>query len=123
MGLCKIMGILNVTPDSFYDGGRYFDRGLAVERAFRIRDEGADMIDIGGESSRPGSKSITAEEETGRVCPVIEAIAGDIGIPISVDTYKPEVARAALEAGASIVNVIGGFLLDEETASAADHAG
>jgi dihydropteroate synthase len=119
MGLCKIMGILNVTPDSFYDGGRYFDGGRAIERALRIRDEGADMIDIGGESSRPGSKPITADEEIGRVCPVIETIAGDIGIPISVDTFKPEVARAALAAGATIVNVIGGFSLDEETARVA----
>jgi dihydropteroate synthase len=108
----KIMGILNVTPDSFYDGGRYRDRGSAIERAYRMRDEGADIIDIGGESSRPGSRPVDAGEEMERVCPVIEAIARDIGIPLSIDTTKAEVARAALDAGASIVNDISGLTFD-----------
>src|SRR4030067_935721 len=109
MSLVRIMGILNITPDSFYDGGQYFDKNRAIGRAYRIRDEGADLIDIGGESSRPGSRPITADEEIDRVCPVIESIAPDIGIPISVDTSKAPVARAALAAGASIVNDISGL--------------
>ena len=116
MALCQIMGILNVTPDSFHDGGRYYDKNRAVERAYRIRDDGADIIDIGGESTRPGSLPVPAGVEIDRVCPVIEVIAKDIGIPISVDTTKPEVARAALEAGASIVNDISGLTHDAGTA-------
>ena len=114
MGSCRIMGILNVTPDSFYDGGKYADKNRAIERAYRIRDEGADFLDIGGESTRPGSKQVAAQEEIDRVCPVIEAIAGDIAIPISIDTTKAEVARAALDAGASIVNDISGLTFDPE---------
>ena len=114
MGSCRIMGILNVTPDSFYDGGKYADKNRAIERAYRIRDEGADLIDIGGESTRPGSKQVAAQEEIDRVCPVIEAIAGDIAIPISIDTTKSGVARAALDAGASIVNDISGLTFDPD---------
>jgi dihydropteroate synthase len=112
------MGILNITPDSFYDGGIYFDKNRAVERAYRIRDEGADLIDIGGESTRPGSLPITAAEEMDRICPVIEAIAGDIGIQISADTSKSHVARAALAAGATIVNDISGLTFDKDMARA-----
>jgi dihydropteroate synthase len=112
------MGILNVTPDSFHDGGRYYEKNLAVERAYRIRDDGADIIDIGGESTRPGSLPVTAGVEIDRVCPVIELIAKDIGIPISVDTTKSEVARAALKAGASIVNDISGLTFDGGTGTA-----
>ncbi len=122
-GTVRIMGILNVTPDSFYDGGRYPDTGRAVERAYRMRDEGADIIDVGGESTRPGAKAVTAEEEIGRVCPVIEKIAMDIGIPVSVDTSKSKVARAALAAGASIVNDISGLSFDRETAGVAAEFG
>ncbi len=110
------MGILNVTPDSFYDGGRFHDARRAVERAYRIREEGADIIDIGGESTRPGSRPVPAGEEIDRVCPVIESIAKDIGIPISVDTSKSAVAGAALAAGASIVNDISGMTFDPDMA-------
>lgn len=112
MGRYRIMGILNVTPDSFYDGGRYADRGSAVERAYRMRDEGADIIDIGGESTRPGAQPVSEAEEIDRVCPVIEAVARDIGVPLSVDTSKAGVARAALAAGAAIVNDISGLTFD-----------
>ncbi|MCP4130452.1 MAG: dihydropteroate synthase [bacterium] len=107
-----IMGILNVTPDSFYDGGRYTDTEKAIERAYRMTEEGADIIDIGGESTRPGSESVSENEEIDRVCPVIEAIAKDIGVPLSVDTNKSGVAGAALRAGASIVNDISGLSFD-----------
>ncbi|MCD6481059.1 MAG: dihydropteroate synthase [Thermoplasmata archaeon] len=101
-----IMGILNVTPDSFYDGGKFFDAEAAVKRAKEMEKEGADIIDIGGESTRPFSKRIDAMEEMKRVIPVIEAIRDDISIPISIDTYKPEVAERAIEAGANMVNDI-----------------
>jgi dihydropteroate synthase len=108
-----IMGILNVTPDSFFDGGRYADPDKAVERALRMRDEGADIIDIGGESSRPGAMPVSAQEEMDRVCPVIERVSHDAGVPVSVDTYKSEVAEAALRAGASIVNDITALGFDD----------
>jgi len=101
-----IMGILNVTPDSFYDGGKYFDLESAVERAKQMEKEGADIIDVGGESTRPFSKKIDETEEMKRVLPVIEAISNEINIPISIDTYKPRVAEKAIEAGASMVNDI-----------------
>jgi dihydropteroate synthase len=100
------MGVLNVTPDSFSDGGRYTDPLQAAEEALRMAAGGADIIDIGGESSRPGSKPVQASEEIDRVMPVIEALAGKINVPLSVDTYKGEVARAALSRGVSIVNDI-----------------
>lgn len=98
-----LMGILNVTPDSFSERGLNYNRSVAIAAAKRMVDEGADLIDIGGESTRPGSNAVPVEEEIARVCPVIEAAAG-LGVPISVDTKKHEVARVALEAGASIVN-------------------
>ncbi len=104
-----IMGILNVTPDSFYDGGKYSDYESAIERAKEMEKEGADIIDIGGESSRPFSKRIDAEEEKRRILPVIEAISSEVKVPISVDTYKPEVAIAAIERGATIINDIMGL--------------
>jgi dihydropteroate synthase len=107
-----IMGILNVTPDSFADGGLYFDKSSAIERAYQIVEEGADIIDIGGESTRPGSEPISIEEELRRTIPVIEAIAGKIKVPISIDTYKSEVAKAALDVGASMVNDISGLRFD-----------
>jgi len=106
------MGILNMTPDSFSDGGCYLDKGLAVERAFRMAEEGADIVDIGGESSRPGSEAVALDEELKRVIPVIEAIASKLSVPVSIDTYKAEVARRAIDAGASIVNDISGLLFD-----------
>jgi len=111
-----VMGVLNVTPDSFSDGGLYFDPRAAVQRAFKMVQEGADIIDIGGESTRPGSDPLPLEEELRRVLPVIEAIAPRIGIPISIDTYKAKVAEEALSAGASIVNDISGLGFDPEMA-------
>lgn len=112
-----IMGILNVTPDSFSDGGVYFDKARAIERARRMVEEGADIIDIGGQSTRPGAEQIAPEEEIGRTIPVIEAVAGELGVPISIDTYRAEVARRALEAGASMVNDISGLRFDRGMAS------
>ena len=99
-----IMGVLNVTPDSFSDGGEFFDVERAVARGIEIAAEGADMIDVGGESTRPGAEPVPAKEELKRVIPVIEKLRGKIDIPISIDTSKAEVAAAALDAGASIVN-------------------
>ncbi len=109
-----VMGILNVTPDSFSDGGNYFDPQKAIEHARKMISEGADIIDIGGESTRPGSESINLEEELKRVIPVIEALRKEVPqIIISVDTTKSKVAEQALEAGADIVNDISGATLDE----------
>lgn len=107
-----IMGILNVTPDSFSDGGRYHSPEEAVSRAEAMAGEGADLIDIGGESSRPGSEPVSAAEEIRRVLPVIERMAGRISVPISIDTTKSEVAKAALSAGARLVNDISGLRSD-----------
>ncbi|NSW82962.1 MAG: dihydropteroate synthase [Syntrophothermus sp.] len=111
-----VMGILNVTPDSFSDGGHYYSFEAAVERALAIEEEGADILDIGGMSTRPGHAPIPPEEELARVLPVVEALAGRINIPISVDTYRATVARACLEAGAGIINDVGGLLFDSEMA-------
>jgi dihydropteroate synthase len=99
-----IMGIVNVTPDSFSDGGQFFETDVAMEHGKQLVRDGADIIDIGGESTRPGSLAVTLEEELDRVIPVIKGIAGEVSVPISIDTCKPEVARAALDAGASIIN-------------------
>jgi len=114
----KIMGILNITPDSFSDGGEFNTREKAVKRAKQMLDEGADYIDIGGESTRPGSEKIPAQEEIKRVLPVIIAIKKQLGkdVPISIDTWKAEVAKEALAAGATAVNSLGGFLFDEKLA-------
>jgi dihydropteroate synthase len=122
-GVPLIMGILNVTPDSFYDGGRYFDRSRAEERAFRLVEEGADLLDIGGESTRPGSDSVTPEEEIRRVVPLIEFLAGRIPIPISIDTYKAEVARVSLQAGAEMINDISGLTFDPDLVSVVAESG
>jgi dihydropteroate synthase len=108
-----IMGILNVTPDSFSDGGVYFHKEKAVEHALRMQEDGADIIDIGGESTRPGAKAVTLKEEIKRVVPVIEALAKKVSIPISIDTYKAAVADAAISAGASIINDISGLRFDK----------
>ncbi len=108
-----IMGILNVTPDSFSDGGKYNDRGLAVQRAREIAALGADMLDIGGESTRPGHTPVNADEELDRVIPVIEAVAEELDIPVSIDTTKAIVATEALKAGACVVNDIWGLQGDE----------
>jgi dihydropteroate synthase len=107
-----VMGILNVTPDSFSDGGRFTGVESAVDVAFRMVECGADIIDIGGESTRPGSDAISATEEMTRVIPVIERIAGKIAVPLSIDTYKSEVAKAALDSGALIVNDISAGTFD-----------
>jgi dihydropteroate synthase len=103
-----IMGVLNVTPDSFSDGGEFFPRDKAIERGVLLAREGAHIIDVGGESTRPGSKAVVVEEELHRVIPVIEKLRAKADVPISIDTSKAEVARAAIEAGASIVNDITG---------------
>jgi dihydropteroate synthase len=111
-----VMGVLNVTPDSFSDGGRYYGRDAAVARAMEIQSAGADLLDIGGESTRPGSEGISAEEELRRILPVIERLRGKLRIPISVDTRKSQVADAAAEAGAEIVNDITGLHADPQLA-------
>jgi dihydropteroate synthase len=98
-----VMGVVNVTPDSFYDGGRHFDPSAAVAHARRLVEEGADLLDVGGESTRPGAAPVTAEEELARILPVLEGIAG-LGVPVSVDTTKPEVMRTALARGAAMIN-------------------
>jgi dihydropteroate synthase len=112
-----IMGILNVTPDSFSDGGNYFDKTSAVVRARLMVQEGADIIDVGGQSTRPGSEPVDVDEELRRTVPVIEAIAPELDVPISIDTYRVEVASSALEAGASMVNDISGLRFDPAMAS------
>lgn len=100
----RVMGILNVTPDSFSDGGHYSQTDIAVTQAYKFIEEGADIIDIGGESTRPNAEPVSLQEELDRVIPVIESLASKIDIPISIDTYKPAVMHAAIAAGASIVN-------------------
>ena len=119
-----VMGILNVTPDSFSDGGQFFSLDKALEHAHQIIAEGADIIDVGGESTRPGSEGpVSAEDEIKRVVPVIEALARYTTIPISVDTTKSEVAQAALEAGASIVNDVSALRFDFYIADAVAKTG
>jgi len=107
-----LMGVLNVTPDSFSDGGRYRDAGAAVRRALEMEAEGADIIDIGGESTRPGSEPVSAETELARVLPVVEGLRGRLKIPISIDTQKARVAEAALAAGAEMVNDVSALRTD-----------
>ena len=118
-----IMGILNVTPDSFSDGGQFFTLDSAVARAEQMIAEGADIIDVGGESTRPGGEPVSVEEEIGRVVPVIDALTKRVDTPISVDTTKSEVARAALDAGAAIVNDISALRFDFYIADAVARAG
>ena len=118
-----VMGILNVTPDSFADGGKFLSPDSAIEHAERMTEKGADLIDVGGESSRPGSDSISEEEEIRRVIPVIERIAKHINIPVSVDTYRPGVARAALSAGAKMINDIKALRHDPEMTKVIAEAG
>ncbi len=111
-----IMAILNVTPDSFYDGGRHMDCGRAVADGIEMAQAGADVIDVGGESTRPGARPVSAAEESERVLPVIRALRGAVRVPISIDTYKASVARAALAEGADIVNDISALRFDPEMA-------
>ena len=118
-----IMGVLNVTPDSFYDGGRYSNLRKAVERALEMVEEGADIIDIGGESSRPGANSVEEKEELERVIPVIKKLLSRIKVPISIDTYKSGVAKKAIDAGASIVNDISALRMDEKMAKVIESSG
>jgi len=103
-----VMGVLNVTPDSFSDGGRFLDHEAAVAHGLRMAEEGAAILDVGGESTRPGSEAVTVEEELARVLPVIKRLAAEVDMPLSIDTRKPEVARAALDAGAVAVNDVSG---------------
>ena len=118
------MGILNITPDSFADGGVLFDDvERAVEAGVRIADEGADIIDIGGESTRPGAARVGEKEELRRVLPVIERLAKRVQIPISIDTYKARVARAALDRGATIINDISGLLYEPALGAVAAASG
>lgn len=105
----KIMGVLNVTPDSFYDQGQYFSPELAIARGIKLFEDGADILDIGGESTRPNADLVTVNEELSRVIPVIEALKQEISIPLSIDTMKAEVARAAVDAGAEWINDVSGF--------------
>ena len=112
-----IMGILNVTPDSFSDGGKFYSTDVAVKHVIQMEKEGADIIDIGGESTRPGSKAISLNEEMNRVIPVVEELVKKIKIPISVDTYKSEIAKKALDLGASMINDISALRGDKNLAS------
>lgn len=111
-----LMGILNVTPDSFSDGGQFIDKDTAVAHALQMVDEGADIIDVGGESTRPGAPPVPEDEELRRVVPVVETLTEELHIPVSVDTYKSNVARRCLEAGAAIVNDISALRFDDAMA-------
>lgn len=122
-GRPAVMGILNVTPDSFSDGGRYAAREAAIAQARRMIGEGADILDIGGESTRPGSDPVSEDDELERVIPVIEAVRGGSDIPISIDTMKPRVARAAVAAGANIWNDVTALRHDENSLAAAAELG
>ncbi len=114
-----IMGILNVTPDSFSDGGRFHDYDAAVAQGIRLAEQGAHILDIGGESTRPFSKPVSVQQEIDRVVPVIETLSKNIRIPISIDTVKAPVARAALDAGAAIINDVSAFEMDPDMADVA----
>ncbi len=118
-----VMGILNVTPDSFSDGGRHAEPSAAAERAWQIAEEGADILDIGGESTRPGAGEIGAEEELRRVVPVLDRLAGKYPIPISIDTSTAEIARAARERGAALINDVSGLGNDPRIAAEAAASG
>jgi len=110
----RLMGIVNVTPDSFSDGDQFLDPARAAEQALRLVEEGADVLDVGGESTRPGADPVSEEEEIRRVLPVLERIARHTSVPISIDTMKAEVARRALDAGAVIVNDVSGLAFDPQ---------
>lgn len=111
-----VMGIVNVTPDSFSDGGEFFDTGRAVDHALQMAEEGADLLDIGGESTRPGATPVDADAEWARIEPVLRAVVRQTRTPVSVDTMKASVAAAALEAGASMINDVWGFQFDPDMA-------
>lgn len=118
-GRTLVMGILNVTPDSFSDGGLFLEKDKAVARGIALANEGADIIDVGGESTRPGADPVSLQEELDRVIPVISELADSIDVPISVDTYKSDVAKEAISAGASMINDISGLRFDKEMANLA----
>ena len=120
LGVTRVMGILNVTPDSFSDGGLYASRDTALRRALEMVAEGADIIDVGGESTRPGAAPVSAAEEIDRVVPVIEAISDACSVPISVDTSKPEVMRASAAAGAAMLNDVRALTLEGAASTAAE---
>lgn len=122
-GRTLVMGVLNVTPDSFSDGGLFDDFGRAVARAEEMTADGADIIDVGGESTRPGGAPVSARDELRRVLPVVEAVAARARVPVSIDTTRAQVARSALDSGAEIVNDISGLRFDPELASEAARAG
>lgn len=113
------MGIVNVTPDSFSDGGRFLDPAAAIAHAERLVEEGADLLDLGGESTRPGARPVSVQEELDRVMPVLDAVRG-LGVPVSVDTMKPAVMRAAVAAGAAMINDVYGFRAAEAWAAVRD---
>jgi len=117
-----VMGVLNITPDSFSDGGEYLDEEAAVARALQLERDGADILDIGGESTRPGAAVIHAEEELRRILPVIKILRGKLHIPMSIDTRKADVAKAALDAGAEILNDVSGLRTDPRLAEIARRA-
>ncbi len=118
-GRTLVMGILNVTPDSFSDGGKFFEKNKAIEQGIKLFEDGADIIDIGGESTRPGAKYVNPQEQINRVVPVIAELSKHISVPISIDTQSAEVAKAALDIGASIINDISALRFDEQLAELA----
>jgi dihydropteroate synthase len=118
-----LMGVVNVTPDSFSDGGRFLDATAAVKQGRELDEAGADLLDVGGESTRPGADPVSAADERARVIPVIEGLREITDTPLSIDTYKAEVASAACQAGASVVNDVSGLTLDPELAAATAEAG
>jgi dihydropteroate synthase len=118
-----VMGVVNITPDSFSDGGDFLDPGLAVEHGLRLAAEGADILDVGGESTRPGAEAVDAVRETARVVQVVRELVRQTGLPVSIDTYKSAVARAALEAGASMINDVSAGRFDPEILDLAARAG
>jgi dihydropteroate synthase len=116
----RIMGIVNVTPDSFSDGGKFFSRDAALKQALQLVEDGADILDIGGESTRPGSDPVAVQEEIDRVVPAIEAISAEVDVPISIDTMKAEVMRAAVSAGAGLINDVNALRGDGALQAAAE---
>lgn len=119
----QVMGVLNVTPDSFSDGGKFGDVDQAINRALEIEAEGADILDIGGESTRPGSLAVSVEEEAARIFPVLQQLQGRLRIPVSVDTTKLEIARGAIQRGAELINDISGLRFEMALADLAAETG
>src|SRR3954451_11087200 len=122
LGRCRVMGIVNVTPDSFSDGGRFYDTDKAIARGLTLAAEGADLVDVGGESTRPGARRVEVAEEQRRVLPVVHALAAE-GVAVSIDTMRAEVAAAAVDAGAVLVNDVSGGQADPRLAEFVADAG